>query len=263
MLNNNNKADQELKTEFDNAKILDFRDPENPNNMIVITCEHASNALPDGYDWTENDRTYFADQHWGYDPGSLDMATHLAKGLKCVLVYSLYSRLLVDVNRSITAQDLFRKGGDGQTVDLNRDITYEEEQKRIIKYHHTYYTALREVSVKIDPLYIFSVHSFTPLYEGQPRSLEVGVLVNYSDDLAEKINDIFKKKKYNAAVNEPYDGKQGLATLEALLFAKYPVRRQGVEFEFRNDLLLDPKISVQLKDAALEALQTVCHIQTE
>ncbi len=31
----------------------------------------------------------------------------------------------------------------------------------------------------------------------------------------QKINEIFQKKGYKAAVNEPYDGKQGLATLEA------------------------------------------------
>jgi len=261
MLNNTTKG-QELRTEYENAKILDFRDKENPNNMIVITAEHASNGLPDGYSWTENDKTYFADEHWGYDPGSLDMAIHLAKGLKCVLVYSLYSRLLLDVNRCITAQTLFRKSGDGKIVDLNKDITWEEEQQRIIKYHHSYFSALREVSIKIDPLYVFSVHSFTPLYEGQPRSLEVGTLVNYSDELAEKINEIFKRKGYKAAVNEPYDGKQGLATLEALLFAEYPVKRQGVEFEFRNDLLQDPKISLKLKADALEALQIVCNMGT-
>jgi len=55
-----------------------------------------------------------------FSSSSLDMATHLAKELKCVLVYSLYSRLLLDVNRCITAQTLFRKSGDGQIVDLNK-----------------------------------------------------------------------------------------------------------------------------------------------
>jgi len=30
-------ATSTLKTEFENAKIIDFRDPENPNNTIVIT----------------------------------------------------------------------------------------------------------------------------------------------------------------------------------------------------------------------------------
>jgi len=254
-----NPTVQELRTEFENAKIVDFRDPQNPNNAIVITAEHASNALPDEYSWTENDRTYFANEHWGYDPGSLDVAIYLAKELKCVLVHSLYSRLLIDVNRSLAADTLFRTQGDAQVVDLNRDLTYEEEQKRIAKYHHSYYNALREVSLKIDPLYIFSIHSFTGLYEGQPRSLEIGVMVSYSDDLGNKVNEGLKKRNHNAAVNEPYDGKQGMNALDTMLFAKYPVRRQAVQFEFRNDLLLDAKKAEKIKANALEAIKEACN----
>jgi len=248
-------ANTTLKTEFENARIEDFRDPTNPNNSIIITCEHATNELPEGYSWTENDWTFFANDHWGYDPGSLDVAKYLAKELKCVLVYSLYSRLLCDVNRSIAADTLFRTGGDGRSIDLNANLTYEEEQARIIKYHHSYYNALREVSMKIDPLYMFSVHSFTPLYEGNPRTLEVGILVSYSDELGLKVFEGFKKRNHNVAVNEPYDGKQGLNTLDTILFAKYPVRRQGIEFEFRNDLLMDPKKAPKIKVDALEAIK--------
>jgi len=252
------KPTLQLRTEYENAKIDDFRDPQNLNNSIVITCEHASNALPDEYSWTENDRTYFANDHWGYDPGSLDVALHLAKELKCVLVRSLYSRLLIDVNRSLAADTLFRTEGDAQVVDLNRDLTYDEEQKRISKYHHSYYNALREVSMKIDPLFIFSVHSFTGLYEGQPRSLEVGLLVSYSDELGNKVCEGYKKRNHNVAVNEPYDGKQGLNALDTLLFAKYPVRKQAVQFEFRNDLLLDPKKAEQLKADTVETVKEAC-----
>jgi len=160
----------------------------------------------------------------------------------------------LDVNRSTSADTLFRTEGDGQIVDLNRDLTDEEEEKRIIKYHHSYYNALREVSLKVDPLYIFSVHSFTALYEGEPRSLEAGILVNYSEELAEKVCAGIKKKNHKIAINEPYDGKQGLNALDTLLFAKYPVRRQGIQFEFRNDLLKDPVRALQLKQDTLEAI---------
>jgi len=245
----------QLRTEFENARIVDFRDPENPNNEMVITCEHASNELPDGYEWTENDRKHFVDEHWGWDAGSLDVGMYLAKELKCVLVYSLYSRLLVDVNRSTSADTLFRTEGDGQIIDLNKDLTYEEEQKRIIKYHHSYYNALREVSLKIDPQYIFSVHSFTGLYEGQVRTLEVGILVNYSEELAEKVCAGIKKRHHNIAINQPYDGKQGLNALDTLLFAKYPVKRQGIQFEYRNDLLKNPEKALRLKIDTLEAIK--------
>jgi predicted N-formylglutamate amidohydrolase len=257
MLNNPSK----LITEFENARIADFRDQNDPNNDIVITCEHATNELPEDYSWTENDRTFFADDHWGYDPGALDVAMDLAKELKCVLVYSLYSRLLVDVNRNVAADTLFRTNGDNRFVDLNMNLTYEDEQERIKKYHHSYYNAIREVSVKIDPTYIFSVHSFTPLYEGQPRTLEIGVLISYSDELGKKVFDeINKKSEYNIAMNEPYDGKQGLNTVDTLLFAKYPVRRQGIEFEFRNDILLDPKRAPKVKADVLEAIKKSCNI---
>jgi predicted N-formylglutamate amidohydrolase len=248
-----------LKTEFENARIVDFRDPESPNNLIVITAEHASNALPEGYNWTDSDRAFFVDEHWGYDKGSLDIAMHLAKELKCVLVYSLYSRLLVDVNRDLPSQTLFRKSGDGRLVDLNRNMDEEEEDLRIQKYHLSYYRALREVSMKVDPMYIFGVHSFTPLYEGNPRTLEMGILVNYSDDMAERLCGELKKRHHNVEINQPYDGKEGLAALGALLYAKVPVTRQGIQFEFRNDLITDPSKVGRIKDDTLQAVKAVCN----
>jgi len=249
-----------LRTEFENARIIDFRDPENPNNAIAITAEHASNALPEGYSWSESDRAFFADEHWGWDKGSLDVALHLAKELKCVLVHSLYSRLLLDVNRDLPSETLFRLSGDGRIIDLNRNLDEEEEDKRIDKYYQGYYRALREVSTKIKPQYVISVHSFTPLYEGNPRTLEVGILVNYSDELAQKVHDEFKKRHHNVAINEPYDGKEGLAALGSMLYAKVPITREGIQFEFRNDLFNDPVRGDKIKNDTVEAVRAACKL---
>jgi len=244
-----------LRTEFENARIIDFRDPENPNNLIAITAEHASNALPEGYTWSESDRNHFVNEHWSYDIGSLDAAIYIAKELKCVLVHSLYSRLILDVNRDLPSETLFRLKGDGIEIDLNKNIDDEEEEKRIQKYFQSYYKALREVSIKIKPEYVFGVHSFTPLYEGNPRKLEVGILVNYSDSLGQKIHDELKKRNHNVALNEPYDGKEGLAALGSMIYAKVPITRQGIQFEFRNDLLSDPVRSEKIKNDAVEAIR--------
>jgi len=249
-----------LRTEFENARIIDFRDPENPNNLIAITAEHASNALPEGYSWSESDRAFFADEHWGWDKGSLDVALHLAKELKCVLVHSLYSRLLLDVNRDLPSETLFRLSGDGRVIDLNRNLDEEEEDKRIDKYYQSYYKALREVSTKVKPNYVISVHSFTPLYEGNPRTLEVGILVNYSDELAQRVNDEFKKRHHNVAINEPYDGKEGLAALGSMLYAKVPITREGIQFEFRNDLFNDPVRGDKIKNDTVEAVRAACKL---
>jgi len=251
----------ELRAEYENAKIVDYRDPENPNNHVVITCEHAFNVLPDEYSWTEHDKNYFVNEHWGYDIGAFDMADALAKELKCVFVHSLYSRLLIDPNRTIVADTLFRKKGDGQEVDLNKDLTYEEEQKRIKKYFLSYYEALREVSKKVNATYIISTHSFTHMYEGQMRFLEVGVLYgNESAQFAHSIKEGLNNKGYKSEANKPYDGLKTQGAIQSLIFAKCPVKREGITFEFRNDILSDRKKFLKLKEATVDVIKDVCKI---
>jgi len=252
---------QELKTEYENARIVDYRDPANPNNTIVITCEHAKNELPDEYSWTENDMRHFVNEHWGYDIGAYNMAEALAKEFKCVFVHSLYSRLLLDPNRSIVADSLFRKSGDGHEIDLNRDITYEEEQLRIQKFYIPYFEALREISLNVDPTYVISVHSFTPFYQGETRSMEMGVLYGHdSTKFALDINEGMFNKGYKTEENKPYDGITTMGTIKSLIFAKQPTNRRGITFEFRNDLLSNAQKCLKLKEATVDVLQSVCQL---
>jgi len=252
----------ELKADYENARIVDYRDPQNPNNKLIITCEHAHNVLPDEYSWTENDKRHFVDDHWGYDLGAYEMANALASELKCVFVHSLYSRLLIDPNRHIVSDTLFRRNGDGHEVDLNKDLTYEEEQNRIKKYFIPYYEALREISNKVDFTYVISVHSFTPLYQGETRSMEIGVLYGHdSTKFALKVNDGMNEKGYKSEANKPYDGITTMGTVKALIFAKFPTERQGITFEFRNDILSDKKRCPHLKDKTLEVLRSTCDLE--
>jgi len=251
----------ELRAEYENARVVDYRDPENPNNQVVVTCEHAFNVLPDEYSWTEHDKRHFVDEHWGYDIGAFDMADALAKELKCVFVHSVYSRLLVDTNRSIVADTLFRKSGDGYILDLNKDMTYEEEQKRIKKYFLCYYEAIRQVSTKVNPDYILSIHSFTSMYEGQPRSLEVGVLYGHeSTDFANDLNEGMNNKGYRSEANKPYDGLKTQDVVKSLVSNKKGSNRQGITFEFRNDILANKEKFVKLKEATVDVVKDACRI---
>jgi len=248
-----------LKCEYENAKILDYRDPANPNNHVLITCEHATNDLPEDYSWSENDRRNFVEDHWGLDIGAFQTAHTLAKDLKCVFVHSLYSRLLLDPNRSVVSDTLFRKFGDGKEVDLNKNLTPEEEQKRIKRFYIPYVEALREISHKVDPTYILSIHSFTPLYQGEPRSIEIGVLHGpESSKLAEGLNDGLNKKGHCSEINKPYDGATAMGTVKSLIYAKTPTKRQGVTFEFRNDILSNNKRGKKLLADAVDVINKVC-----
>jgi predicted N-formylglutamate amidohydrolase len=251
--------ESDLKTEYENAKILDYRDPLNPFNKIVITCEHATNDLPEDYSWSEHDQRHFVDEHWGIDIGAFEMAKELAAELKCVFVHSLYSRLLLDTNRSIVSDTLFRKTGDGHEVDLNKDLTYEEEQRRIKRFYIPYYEALREISTKVDPTIILSIHSFTPNYQGEKRSLEMGVLYGHdSTKFAIDVNEGMKNKGYYSEINKPYDGITTMGTVKSLIFAKHPSKRHGITFEFRNDILSDKERCTKLKTHTVEVVKDVC-----
>jgi len=78
-------TESQLKTDYENARIIDYRDPTNPNNEILITCEHATNDLPEDYSWTENDKRHFVNEHWGLDIGAYEMANALAAELNVCL----------------------------------------------------------------------------------------------------------------------------------------------------------------------------------
>jgi len=255
------KLEQQLRTDYDNARIVDYRDSSNPNNEVIITCEHATNILPEEYSWSEADKRYFENEHWGSDIGAFDMANALAAELKCIFVHTLYSRLLIDTNRSLVADTLFRRAGDGRTVGLNKDMDFDEEQTRITRYYVSYYEALREVSIKVNPSYILSVHSFTPNYQGDIRPMEIGVLCSHdSADFAHDLNEGLKEKGYVSEINAPYDGVTTMGAVKSLVCGRQCHPREGITFEFRNDILMDKEKSSVLKMNTVDVIKNLCNI---
>jgi predicted N-formylglutamate amidohydrolase len=61
-------------------------------------------------------------------------------------VLSKQSRLLLDPNRHLAANSLFRKQCDEIELDLNKDITIEEVYNRIQKFHVPYFLLIGEVA---------------------------------------------------------------------------------------------------------------------
>ncbi len=43
-----------------------------------------------------------------------------------------------------------------------------------------------------------------------------------------------------------------------MLFGRYPVKRQGIEFEFRNDVLANPEKCMQIKMDTLASVKEAC-----
>jgi predicted N-formylglutamate amidohydrolase len=242
--------------QYINGTIYDCRESSSPLNKIMLTCEHATNELPPEYQWSKNDENNFLRTHWAYDIGAIELAKAVAEELKIMLVHTNYSRLIIDTNRPIASDTLFRLQGDGKTVELNKELSPDEERTRIEKHYFSYYWMLRKADKAVDPEYIFSIHSFNRVYEGEQRDVEVGALTSLTDEPAPKFVEHFNAAGIKAAENQPYSGKDGLNyTLDALIISKQPISRKGVLLEFGNDILTDPARFKEVKDAFVQFLK--------
>ena len=72
----------------------------------LITCEHASNRLPEGWSWKDGDER-LQEMHWAYDLGAAEITEELVASLSCVGILTEFSRLLIDANRGLTQENLF------------------------------------------------------------------------------------------------------------------------------------------------------------
>lgn len=144
-----------------------------------------------------------------------------------------------------------------------------EELKRIDKFYTSYYYDLStsnfiviespvgQQSLAINPKFIVAVHSFTPIYEGSVRDIEIGLLYNRHQEVAEQIESLLVAKGYKAKCNEPYSGKDGMPAVDALVEAVWPISRTGITFEFRNDLISTPEQRERIARDLVEVLGKV------
>jgi hypothetical protein len=107
------------------VEVYDYRDivEENPNNNVLLTCEHASN-FTHSYEIPTQLKPYF-NTHWGYDIGAKDFGLELSEKSKILSIYSNYSRLILDPNRSLLSDSLIRKYVEKNVkLDFNDDGIY-------------------------------------------------------------------------------------------------------------------------------------------
>jgi len=226
--------------------------PHNERELL-LTCEHASNAMPYEWKFSEKDAP-LASTHWGYDPGSSGVATLLNRRLLSSLVSSRFSRLLCDPNRPIGSQTMFRTEADGQEIELNQNLSKAEKSKRLNKLYFPFHNALKSEFIKLKPDLVLSIHSFTPVYEGVQRKVEVGVLFDSDRDrqLAEKFQSAFASAGIVTELNSPWSGKEGfMFSANQLASVKTPV----LMFEFRQDLLKQ----VEWRNKVVDIMVGVCN----
>lgn len=216
------------------------------DGRLVITCEHASAELPEPWVWPEED-LWLVGTHWASDIGAASFTRRMARRMNAPAVLSRFSRLLIDPNRPLDSDTLFRQNADGRTVHLNESLLESDRQLRIGGFYHPYHAAVRAMVERSRCDTVFSVHTFTDNYEGQPRVLEVGVLFDHDEEPAYQLVRHLQASGFHVAPNQPWSGKAGLA-YSPVLHAR-ELGRQALEIEVRQDLIVDESFAMRLAEA--------------
>ncbi len=207
---------------------------------FFFICEHGSNWVPEVPKPSAEDRALLA-EHWGWDIGARDIVRHLLVQLGGQAVVAGFSRLLVDPNRPPDSPSFIVREIDGRVVELNRDLDAAEVCRRKERYFDEYHGAVQRVGEQRSalgaPFHLVAMHSFTPLYLGRPRPMEVGVLFDDYDEDAWHVQEALIREGFDCALNAPYSGKGP----EGLIYsAQRHGRALGVkylELEIRQDLI--------------------------
>lgn len=206
-------------------------------SSVVLVCEHASSFIPADLDDLGVASTDLH-SHAVWDPGAMNVAKNLATHFGASLVASGVSRLVYDCNRPPTALDAMPEQSEAIAVPGNAHLTQEQRNARVQEYYEPFRIALEQtLAGKTDPILV-TVHSFTPIYNGRERSVEIGILHDTDTRLADAL--LRTAPRHTAAVverNAPYGPEHGVT--HTLKEHALPSGRLNVMLEIRNDLITE------------------------
>ncbi|MES0823850.1 N-formylglutamate amidohydrolase [Ruegeria sp. SCP11] len=225
--------------------VLDFgtvvhTDTADGTPEVLLVCEHASNRIPEflgDMGLTAEAR----DSHIAWDPGALGVAQHMAARMSAPLIYGGVSRLVYDCNRPPEAPGAMPFKSEEYEIPANVSMTPKERQARIENVYAPFSDALSaQIAQNRSSLKLMvTVHSFTPVYHGQQRDVELGLLHGRDDRFAVAMMEAAPPNApFVTRLNEPYSATDGVAhTLDAHANANV---LPNVMIEIRNDLIRTP-----------------------
>ena len=224
---------------------------ERSGSGVLLSCEHASDRFWPSFELPSADH-WLSGSHWTFDLGAAALCRDIASALGAPAILSNYSRLIIDPNRSLDRDDLFRDHAEGRPIRFNRAVDARERQARIDTFYQPYHRALAELATDQRCKIVFSIHTFTPEYEGERREVEVGILYDSCAELGESYTQALREAGFDARANEPYTGASGL--MYAAEHHALNNDKLSLELEFRQDLAVDPTQRARLCAALLPLL---------
>lgn len=179
---------------------------------VMLVGDHASNTIPKALGNLGLDDAAL-EQHIAYDIGSRKLIHHLSEHLDAPAILAGYSRLVVDLNRSLEDPSLMPEVSDNTVIEGNKNLSQEHRNQRIKSFFTPYRCAvdmmLRRFKEKeVVPAFI-SIHSFTPEMAGFSRPWHIGVLWDKDPRIPLPLMQNLRAHPdgLNIGENEPYSGR--------------------------------------------------------
>jgi predicted N-formylglutamate amidohydrolase len=175
--------------------------------FVIVSCEHATNRVPKRYVQLFAKEPAILTTHRGFDPGAYALGAKIAKELHAPFFYGTATRLLIELNRSLTSRSLFSRYS---------EVLKRDEKEELIKELYLPYRS--EIEKKIEAhlgegnqVIHLSIHSFTPELNGEVRKCDIGLLYDpkrKSEKMfCQFLKEELQKEEFCIRFNYPYQGK--------------------------------------------------------
>ena len=203
---------------------------------LLLVCEHASDYIP-----ARLENLLLTDEvlhsHAALDIGALDLAKTLSHKLDAPLLSTGVSRLVYDCNRALGASGAIPEKSEVFEIPGNQNLTEAESRTRYESYYLPFETAVSERLARYSesPLFI-TVHSFTPIYHGESREVDIGIVCDQDNRLGERMVELAAELTTHCVrLNEPYGPGEGVT--HTLSFHAVNNGLLNVMIEVKNNLL--------------------------
>jgi predicted N-formylglutamate amidohydrolase len=206
----------------------------------VLVCEHASNRLPKklgNLGLPSED----LQKHIAWDIGAEGVSRLLSRLLDAPLVLQRYSRLAYDCNRPPDSEGAMPEMSETTAIPGNKGLSPADKMARVESLYRPFHDGLAHLldlrACEGRDTSLVTIHSFTKIYKGKERAVELGILFDRDARIADKLIKAFPK--VDVRLNEPYGPKDGV--MHTLNLHAAPRGLKSAMIEIRNDFIANER----------------------
>ena len=203
---------------------------------LLLVCEHASNFIP-----AEFENLQLSDDvlhsHAALDIGANDLARAISRLVDAPLVSTTVSRLVYDCNRPFGAAGAIPEKSEVYQIPGNQSLSDADASHRFEKYYLPFESAIsdRLAEFSTPPLFV-TIHSFTPVYHGETRNVDIGIICDQDSRLSDQMVRLAQDQTTLCIkANTPYGSEDGVTHTLGLHGTKNGLLNAMIEI--KNDLL--------------------------